>query len=322
MSEARIAADIAERTLRAKAAASDLGRYQPLSPLDLFDMEYWSLELSKLRKGPALPLAGQAALVTGAAGAIGAAVGRALAAAGAAVALADLDERALESDVAWIVQRHGKGSAIAVRMDVSDERSVRKGFDRSCLAFGGLDVVVPNAGLAAVGRLERLTAADFDRLLSVNARGTFLVLAEAARRLRAQGTGGNIVIISTKNVFAPGASFGAYSASKAAAHQLGKIAALELAAIGVRVNLVAPDAVFKGAGRSSGLWAAVGPDRAKSKGLTPAELERHYRERSLLKVPVTGEDVGRAVVFFAAGATPTTGATLPVDAGVPEAFPR
>lgn len=322
VSEARIAADIAERTLRAKAIAEDLGRYRPLSALDLFDMEYWSLEQAKIRKGPRPPLEGQAAIVTGAAGAIGAAVARSLAEAGASVALADLDGRALAADAAWIESRRGKGSAVAIRMDVSDTASVRAGFDAACLAFGGVDIVVPNAGLAAVGRLERLDPADFDRLLAVNARGTFLVLAETARRLRAQGTGGSIVIVSTKNVLAPGASFGAYSASKAAAHQLGRIAALELADIGVRVNLVAPDAVFGGAGRRSGLWAAVGPDRARSKGLSPEGLERHYRERSLLKVPVAGEDVGRAVVFFASNATPTTGAVLPVDAGVPEAFPR
>lgn len=320
--DARIAADIAERTLRAKGIAARLGRYEALSALDLFDMEYWSLEQAKLAAGSAAPLAGQVALVTGAAGAIGAAIGRALAAAGAAVALADLDAAAQAHEAAWIEARHGIGSAAALGMDVSDEGSVRAAFDEICRRLGGVDLVVPNAGLAAVGRLDRLRAADFDRLLAVNARGVFLVVAEAARRMRLQGTGGNVVIISSKNVLAPGASFGAYSASKAAGHQLGRIAALELASIGVRVNLVAPDAVFEGAGRRSGLWQAVGPDRARARGLSPLELERFYRDRSLLKVAVTGEHVAEAVLFFATNRTPTTGAVLPVDAGLPEAFPR
>ena len=149
------------------------------------------------------------------------------------------------------------------------------------------------------------------------------MLKSAASLFEAQGTGGSVVIQASKNVFAPGASFGAYSASKAGSHQLGKIAALELAPLGVRVNMINADAVFGAQdGVSSKLWDAVGPDRMKSRGLDEQGLRDYYRERSLLKCEVTPSHVGEAVVFFARQATPTTGATLPVDAGVPGAFPR
>jgi NAD(P)-dependent dehydrogenase (short-subunit alcohol dehydrogenase family) len=159
-------------------------------------------------------------------------------------------------------------------------------------------------------------------VLDVNLVGYFLVLREAARLMRRQGTGGNVVVNSSKNVFAPGAEFGAYSASKAGAHQLGKVAAMELAAAGIRVNMINADAVFGDRGRPSGLWAEVGPSRAKSRGLDPAQLEDFYRQRNLLRVRVTPEHVGNAVVFLASNQTPTTGATIPVDGGVADAFPR
>ena len=156
----------------------------------------------------------------------------------------------------------------------------------------------------------------------MNVEGTLLVLAEAARHFRLQATGGDIVLVSTKNVFAPGAGFGAYSATKAAAHQLARIASLELAEHDVRVNMVAPDAVFSHGGRRSGLWAEVGPDRMHARGLDEAGLEEYYRDRNLLKARVTAEHVANAVLFFATRQTPTTGATIPVDGGLPDATPR
>jgi NAD(P)-dependent dehydrogenase (short-subunit alcohol dehydrogenase family) len=130
------------------------------------------------------------------------------------------------------------------------------------------------------------------------------------------------VVVSSKNVFDPGAAFGAYSASKAGVHQISKIAALELAELGVRVNLINPDAVFGDEEVPSKLWELVGPERMKSRGLDPQGLREYYRQRNLLKVQVTAEHVGNAVVFFASEQTPTTGATLPVDGGIPAAFPR
>jgi NAD(P)-dependent dehydrogenase (short-subunit alcohol dehydrogenase family) len=207
-------------------------------------------------------------------------------------------------------------------MDVTDETSVAEGFAFACRTFGGVDIVVPNAGIAHVAPLADTEARAFERVIDVNLGGYFLTMREAARVFRAQGTGGNIVINASKNVFGPGADFGAYSASKAAGHQLGKVAAIELAPLGVRVNMINADAVFSEGETPSGLWQEIGPDRARSKGIAPGELEAHYRERNLLHAEITGAHVGRAVVFFASNQTPTTGATLPVDGGVAAAFPR
>jgi NAD(P)-dependent dehydrogenase (short-subunit alcohol dehydrogenase family)/ribulose-5-phosphate 4-epimerase/fuculose-1-phosphate aldolase len=319
--DARIAADIAEHTLRAKALASGIGRYLALDDADLFDMEYWSLEQAKLGKAKDPVLAGQVALVTGAAGAIGFAVCRKLIEAGAHVVASDRTAE-LAGGAARDLDPKDRGLATAVVMDVTDERSVVAGMGEVCRLYGGLDVLVLNAGIAHVSAIAETDAAAFRRVVDVNLVGYFLVLREAARLFRRQGTGGNVIVNSSKNVFGPGADFGAYSASKAGAHQLGKVAALELAAAGVRVNMVNADAVFGDDRRPSGLWQEVGPARARSRGLDPTKLEDYYHQRNLLKARVTADHVGNAVVFFAANLTPTTGATLPVDGGVPEAFPR
>jgi NAD(P)-dependent dehydrogenase (short-subunit alcohol dehydrogenase family) len=181
---------------------------------------------------------------------------------------------------------------------------------------------VINQGVALVAALESMELENFRRLERVNLEGTLLILRAAGLLFRTQGTGGDIVLISTKNVFAPGAMFGAYSATKCAAHQLARIASLELAPLDVRVNMVAPDAVFSSGKRRSGLWAEVGPERMRSKGLTADQLEEHYRTRNLLKARITARHVANAVLFFATRQTPTTGATIPVDGGLPDATPR
>ncbi len=320
--DAAIAADIAEHTLRVKSLAESVGGYEPLPDGDLFDMEYWSLEQAKLGKEAERPLSRQVALVTGAAGAIGVGICLELARAGAHVVLTDVDEAGLERARARVARVAGASACTAVRLDATDEGSVRDGFAHACRAFGGVDVVVPNAGVAHVSPLVDTEARDFARVVDVNLTGYFLTLREAARVLRAQGTGGNIVINASKNVFGPGADFGAYSASKAAGHQLGKVAAIELAPHGIRVNMINADAVFAEGETPSGLWREIGEGRARSKGIAPEALEAHYRERNLLRAKLTGAHVGRAVVFFASNLTPTTGATLPVDGGVAAAFPR
>ncbi len=173
-----------------------------------------------------------------------------------------------------------------------------------------------------MARIEDLEPEKLDEVTAVNLKGTFNVIKASIPIFRRQGTGGNIVVVSSKNVFDPGASFGAYSASKAAAHQISKIAAMELAELGVRVNMVNPDAVFGDESVSSQLWDLVGPERMKSRGLDAEGLKKYYRQRNLLKERVLAKHVGNAVVFFASDQTPTTGATLPVDGGIPSAFPR
>lgn len=320
--DARIAADITEHTLQTKLIAQGLGKYEALGELDLFDMEYWSLEQAKLGKGAERPLERQVVLITGGAGAIGRGIADACAEAGAHVVIVDKDAGAARDAATATEKRFGSGCAVGVGADVTDEAAMRRAFDAACVAFGGVDVVVPNAGIALVKPVAELSAAEARRVADVNYVGVLNAIREGVRVFRAQGTGGNVVINASKNVFAPGKDFGAYSASKAAAHQLGKVAALELAAMGVRVNQINADAVFGYGEVGSGLWGQVGPERAKSRGMAVGELPEFYRERNLLKARVEAGHVGRAVVFFASNATPTTGATLPVDGGVAEAFPR
>lgn len=317
---ARIAADIAEHTLRVKAAAAALGRFESLQPRELAAMEFWPLELRKLGAEVPPPLAGQVALVTGAAGAIGCGIVEALLEHGACVFATDLDEARL-AVVAQKLARH-RGQLATGRGDLTIAADVERLFGDCVLAFGGVDIVVPNAGIAWVSRLEAMDPQRFAKVLEVNATGTMLVLQQAARVLRAQGTGGSVVVQASKNAFAPGAGFGAYSASKAAALQLARIAALEFAEFGVRVNAINADAVFGDDDVPSQLWQTVGPDRMQARGLDAAGLREFYRQRSLLKTTVLPRHVGEAVVFFATQRTPTTGAVLPVDGGLPEAFPR
>jgi rhamnose utilization protein RhaD (predicted bifunctional aldolase and dehydrogenase)/NAD(P)-dependent dehydrogenase (short-subunit alcohol dehydrogenase family) len=319
---ARVAADIAEHTLRAKCVAGEIGAYLPISDSHVFDMEYWSLQQKKLGSQPPPPLAAQVAFVSGAGGAIGVGVAERLLAAGAVVAISDIDEARLAKAHELLTETYDAGRIESITCDVTSPSSVERAFEEVSCRAGGIDILVPNAGVACVATLENLDAEKFARVVSVNLMGTFNVIKAAIPVLRRQATGGNIVLISSKNVPDPGAAFGAYSASKAAAHQIAKIAALELAELGVRVNMLNPDAVFGDERISSGLWDQIGPDRMRARGLDPEGLRDYYRQRNLLKVSVLAEHVGNAVVFFASEGTPTTGASFPVDGGVPSAFPR
>ena len=320
--EARMAADIAEHTLRAKALAQAISEYTPMPEEDVHHMEFWGPQRKKLRSTPPPPLQGKAALVTGAAGAIGYGIADRLLASGATVMLCDLDSAGLDKVRHILAERYSPTLVECLAFDVTDFAATEAAFTETALCFGGLDIVVPNAGLAHVDRLESLDSDRLRKVAEVNLMGAFHTIKAAIPLLRRQGTGGDIVLISTKNVFDPGASFGAYSATKAAAHQLAKIAALELAELGVRVNMINPDAVFGDEHVPSKLWELIGPDRMKARGLDPQGLKDYYRQRNMLKAAVTAKHVGNAVVFFCSELTPTTGATLPVDGGGPGAFPR
>ena len=323
--DAAMVRDISLQGLRVKTAIFHSGAdYVPLDDEHLFDMEFRGYQQAKTKGAPAdvaHGLHGSVALVTGAAGAIGSGICEALLAQGCHVAATDLPGPALDGLVEKLSRRY-PSRAIAVAMDVTSPASVAAGYAKVMRAWGGIDGVIVNAGIAHVAPLIELTLDAFRKLESVNVEGTLLVLAEAGRHFALQGTGGDVVLVSTKNVFAPGAGFGAYSATKAAAHQLARIASLEFAPLGVRVNMVAPDAVFSHGEKRSGLWAAVGPNRMKARGLDERGLEEYYRSRNLLKAPVTAEHVARAVLFFLTHQTPTTGATIPVDGGLPDATPR
>jgi rhamnose utilization protein RhaD (predicted bifunctional aldolase and dehydrogenase)/NAD(P)-dependent dehydrogenase (short-subunit alcohol dehydrogenase family) len=337
--ESIITRDITEHTIAAKVSIAAAGSfYRGLPEEELFRMEYRTLQHAKLAgpggeargqgaaaaarwRGAGGPLRGEVALITGAAGAIGTGICQGLLEAGCLVAATDLPGEPLDT----LVRNLGAGypgRILGVPLDVTDPASVTQAFDEVVRTWGGIDLVVPNAGVALVASLTDLTLDRYRKLEQVNAEGTLLVLAEAARLFRRQATGGDIVLVSTKNVFSPGADFGAYSSTKAAAHQLARIASLELAGDDVRVNMVSPDAVFACGTCRSGLWAEVGPGRMKARGLDEAGLEAYYQERNLLKAQVTAAHVANAVLFFATRQTPTTGATIPVDGGLPDSTPR
>ena len=318
---ATIARDITAQTLAVKAKVAAFGAYEGLGEADLFKMEYRPLQHAKLEGRGLGALSGEVALVTGAAGAIGSGVCRELLEQGCLVAATDLPGRPLDSLVVELAATFGP-RIIGVPLDVTDPTSVATAFRAVASTWGGVDIVIVNAGIAHVAPLDRMDLETFRRLERVNIEGTLLVLAESARHFKAQATGGDVVLVSTKNVFAPGATFGAYSSTKAAAHQLARIASLEMADLDVRVNMVSPDAVFSDGGRKSGLWAEVGPDRMRARGLDEAGLEAYYRSRNLLKAGVTAKHVANAVVFFVTRQTPTTGSTIPVDGGLPDATPR
>ncbi len=318
---ALIAGDVYHHTISVIKAAEAVGSYASLSDKDAYDVEYWPMELYKLTLAPPeRELSRRVALITGAAHGIGRAVSLRLAAEGAHVVVTDVDLDGASALAQQINDAHGYARAKALRMDVTNPEEVAAAFHSLRLAYGGLDILVSNAGVAPVGAIHELSLASWQRAMDVNATGHFLVAREAVKLMREQGMGGSLVFVGTKNVPAPGRDFGAYSASKAAEAQLARVLAIENGERGIRVNVVNPDAVFQ----DSNLWSTeLKEQRARAHGVSVEGLEDFYRQRNLLKERVTGEDVAEAVVFLAGPrSSKTTGAMLPVDAGVTDAFPR
>ena len=318
---ARIVRDIYRHTMRILEGAEAAGGYESLNDDDAFHGEYWPLELYKLTLLPKeKELAGKVAIVTGAASGIGRAVAERFAEEGAHVVVTDIDETLAAEVAGAIVKKNGLRRAIALRLDVSDEADVERAFTATARAYGGVDVVVSNAGISSFGSLDALSTADWDRAFAVNARGHFFVARAALRVMKMQGTGGSIVFNASKNVTAPGKDFGAYSVSKAAEAQLCKIVALEGGEFGIRANMLNPDAIFGG----SRFWSdEMRSMRATAYNIEADKLPDFYRNRTLLKVHVTAEDVAEAALFLAGPrSAKTTGTMLPVDGGVKEAFPR
>jgi len=318
---AGIVGDIYRHTIDVLGNAEAFGHYVSLSPKDAFDVEYWPLELYKLTLAPPeKELARRIALVTGGGSGIGRAVARRLAVEGAHVVVGDIDAAAAQKTAAEIVSAAGAGRALGLEMDVTREASVRAAFETTILAYGGLDVLVSNAGIAHSSPVARLELGDWERSFAVNSTGHFIVAREAMRLLTAQGLGGALVFVATKNVMSPGKDFAAYSAAKAAEAQLAKVLALEGAPHGIRSNIVNPDAVFQ----DSKLWSdEIRRERAAAQGISVDQVEDFYRKRNLLGVSILPEDVAEAVLFLASDrSAKTTGCTLTVDGGVKDAFPR
>ena len=315
---ARVAGEFYLNALNVMRGAEAISAYAPIPESEKFRIEYWELEEAKLRRRPApRPLAGRVALVTGGGSGIGRATARRLAAEGACVVVADRDA----GSAAGVAAELGSADvAVPAAADVTSEADVLAAFAGAALAFGGVDLVVNNAGLSISKPLAETTADDWDLLHDVMARGSFLVSREAAKTMTAQGMGGDIVYIVSKNAVFAGPSNVAYGAAKAdQAHQV-RLLAAELGGIGVRVNGVNPDGVVRGSGIFAGGWGA---SRAAVYGVPESELGAFYAQRTLLKKEVLPEHIAAAVFALCGGNLPlTTGLLIPVDAGVAAAFLR
>jgi rhamnulose-1-phosphate aldolase/alcohol dehydrogenase len=315
---ARVAGEFYVNAINVMRGAEALSTYSPIDEAEKFRIEYWSLEEAKLQRMPKpKPLASRVALVTGAGSGIGRAIAHRLAAEGACVVVADLDA---DSAKAVAVELGNADVAIAVGMDVSSEEQIAAAFAEAARAFGGVDLVVNNAGLSISKSLAETTARDWDLQHDVMARGSFLVSREAARVMQAQGMGGDIVYISSKNSVVAGPNNVAYGAAKAdQAHQV-RLLAAELGESGIRVNGVNPDGVVRGSGIFAGGWGA---QRAAVYGVAEEDLGQFYAQRTLLKREVLPEHVANAVFALTGGElSHTTGLHIPVDAGVAAAFLR
>jgi rhamnulose-1-phosphate aldolase/alcohol dehydrogenase len=314
LAKARVSRDLYHRAIVVQRSAKAIDAFVSLTDAESFAVEYWPLELYKLSLAPPpRELAGKVALITGAAGGIGRAVAETLAAEGAVIVGTDLDAARVDG-------AHPHGS-LALALDVTDEESVRAAFRRATLEFGGVDLVVSSAGLASSAPIGETSLELWETNYAVLARGYFLVAREAFRVMEAQGAGGSVIFIASKNALVAGKSAAAYSSAKAAELHLARCLAEEGGAAGIRVNTVNPDAVLQGSGIWDSSWRE---ERARAYGIEPDELEEHYRRRTTLGVSVYPEDIAQAVLHFASEVRSgkSTGNLLNVDGGVAAAFPR
>ena len=315
--EAGLSRDFAYRAINVMRGAHALGGYVSLTEEESYAVEYWPLELYKLAQAPPpRELAGKVAFVTGGAGGIGSAVARSLATEGACVVACDLDEEGARAVIEGLPQ-----PGIAARADVTDEDEVARAYRRATLEYGGVDVVVSNAGLASSAPIEETSVEMWDKNHAVLARGYFLVAREAFRLMKEQGVGGGLIFVASKNALAAGKNAAAYSSAKAAELHLARCLAEEGGAERIRVNTVNPDAVLSGSKIWGSSWRG---ERAAAYGIEPDELEEHYRQRNVLKVNVLPENIAEAVLHFASEArsSRSTGNVLNVDGGVKDAYPR
>lgn len=318
---ARISGEFYVNAINVMRDATLVSTYQGLPEQEAFDIEYWLLEEAKLQRMPKpKSLAGRVALVTGGAGGIGSATAERLLQEGACVLLADIDAEALASTADNFSRRHGKDVLRTVQMNVTDESQVIAAYAHAAVEFGGIDILVSNAGIASSAPVEETSLALWNKNMDILSTGYFLVSREAFKVLRTQGIGGSVIFVASKNGLAASPNASAYCTAKAAEIHLARCLALEGAEVGIRVNVVNPDAVLRGSKIWSGEWL---DQRASTYKTDKDGLEEMYRQRSLLKRSVLPEDIAEGVYFFASDLTAkSTGNILNVDAGNKEAFTR
>lgn len=318
---ARVSSEFYVNAINVMRGASSVSEYVGLPEQEAFDIEYWQLEEAKLQRLPKpKSLAGRVALVTGGAGGIGSAIAERYLSEGACVVLADIDADALEAAYDRLAEKNGQDVLHSIVMDVTDETTVMNALAEAAAEFGGIDILVSNAGIASSAPIEETSLALWNRNMEILSTGYFLVSREAFKLLRRQGIGGSVVFIGSKNGLAASPNASAYCTAKASELHLARCLALEGAEAGIRVNVVNPDAVLQGSKIWEGEWL---DQRAATYGTDKDGLQEMYRNRSMLKRAVLPEDIAEAAYFFAAETSAkSTGNILNVDAGNVQAFTR
>ncbi|WFE13353.1 bifunctional aldolase/short-chain dehydrogenase [Bacillus atrophaeus] len=309
------------RAIAVMKGSSALGRFVSLSENESYNIEYWPLELYKLTLAPAeAEFSRKVAFVTGGAGGIGSAACRRFVSEGAHVVVADLSVEGAQRIAGEINKTYGEGRAIAVKMDVTKEEEVQQAFEQTALTYGGVDIIVNNAGLATSSPLVETTLKEWNLNINVLGTGYFLVAREAFKQMKQQNAGGNMVFVGSKNSVYAGKNAAAYSSVKALETHLARCIAAEGGEHGIRVNSVLPDAVLQGSAIWGSSWRE---ERAAAYGIEPDQLEEHYRKRTTLLVNIYPKDIAESIAFLASSkAEKTTGCMITVDGGVPAAFTR
>ncbi|WP_284638473.1 bifunctional aldolase/short-chain dehydrogenase [Paenibacillus silviterrae] len=309
------------RAIAVMRGATALGEFVSLSENESYNVEYWPLELYKLSLAPAeAEFSRKVAFITGGAGGIGSETARRLVSEGAHVVLADLNLEGAEKVAAEINAKYGENRAVAVKVDVTSEDMIKAAYAETAIAFGGVDIIVNNAGLATSSPFDQTSLKEWNLNMNVLGTGYFLVAREAFILMKEQAIGGNMVFIGSKNSVYAGKNATAYSAAKALEAHLARCIAAEGGEFGIRVNTILPDAILQGSAIWNGSWRN---ERAAAYGIEPDQLEEYYRKRTTLLVNIYPRDIAEGVAFFASSKSDkTTGCMLTIDGGVPAAFTR
>lgn len=317
----KVSGALYHRAIAVMRGSTALGQFVSLSENESYNVEYWPLELYKLSLAPAeAEFSRKVAFITGGAGGIGSETARRLVSEGAHVVLADLNLEGAEKVAADINAKYGDNRAIAVKMDVTKEEDVAAAYADTAIAFGGVDIIVNNAGLATSSPFDQTSLKEWNLNINVLGTGYFLVAREAFKLMKEQAVGGNMVFIGSKNSVYAGKNASAYSAAKALEAHLARCIAAEGGEFGIRVNTILPDAILQGSTIWNGSWRN---ERAAAYGIEPDQLEEYYRKRTTLLVNIYPKDIAEGIAFFASSkADKTTGCMLTIDGGVPAAFTR